>query len=303
MSSLRMMTVERTIPAFRAARKALTGTVGFVPTMGALHLGHMSLVKEALRHNDHVVASIFVNPKQFGPTEDLDKYPRTFESDSRMLRDLGVSTIFAPNIADMYAPKYCTYVDPVDFASTREGLCRPGFFRGVATVVTKLFNVVQPTNVYFGQKDAVQCAVIRRIVADLNIPTVVNVMPTIREADGLAMSSRNAYLTPLERAKAGVVHRALRAGQEAWERGTREGGGRVPSGAIQEAVERVLRTEPLIENVQYVAVDDRDTMLEMKDVGEEGCCVSLAVKCGSVRLIDNFIFDTFDKKLSDHARR
>ena len=197
--------IRNSIPAFQSSRKALTGTVGFVPTMGALHEGHLSLVEQAKKDNDHVVSSIFVNPAQFGPNEDLDTYPRQLQTDAALLESLGVDCIFAPAKADeMYGPYHTTYVDPVIFNSSREGLARPGFFRGVATIVMKLFNITQPTRAYFGQKDAVQCCVIKRMVKDMNIPVEVVIMPTVREADGLAMSSRNAYLTEKEVSVGGV---------------------------------------------------------------------------------------------------
>ncbi|GMH48385.1 hypothetical protein TrVE_jg9380 [Triparma verrucosa] len=279
--------IQRTIPAFRNKRMTLgTSSVGFVPTMGALHEGHLSLVREAREKNDIVVSSIFVNPTQFGPSEDFDKYPQQLQEDARMLEELGVDIIFAPNKDEMYTDNHTTKVMPEIFETTAEGKSRPGFFTGVATVVTKLLNVVQPTNAYFGQKDAVQCCVIRRIVEDLNIPTNVVIMPTVRESDGLAMSSRNAYLTLEERLIAPVVFKSLLAGEQAWLDNDKQ----ASAEEIVAEVQKVLNQEPMVNEVQYVSVDSNINMLPIDSVGPEGCCLSLALKCGEVRLIDNIVF-------------
>jgi pantoate--beta-alanine ligase len=275
--------------SFRAARFELSGSVGFVPTMGALHDGHLSLVKAARENNKHVVASVFVNPAQFGPNEDLDKYPRQLERDTELLAAAGVDMIFAPDKDSMYGSNHVTYVDPLGFDATREGIARPGFFKGVATIVTKLFNIVQPSTAYFGQKDAVQCALIKRIVDDLNMPVDVRVMPTVREEDGLAMSSRNAYLTEEERAVSSVVYKSLVAGRTLWEE-RESSGGVATADSIRESVSAALLSEPLISEVQYVSVDSKITMMPISSVGDEGCNVSLAVKLGNVRLIDNMNF-------------
>ncbi|GMH75301.1 hypothetical protein TL16_g06715 [Triparma laevis f. inornata] len=280
--------IQRSVKAFRSKRLALppNSSVGFVPTMGALHEGHLSLVKEAKAKNDIVISSIFVNPTQFGPNEDLDRYPQQLQEDASMLEDLGVDLIFAPDRDEMYLENHTTFVTPEVFEMTAEGKARPGFFTGVATVVTKLFNVVQPTNAYFGQKDAVQCCVIKRIVKDLNIPTNVVIMPTVRESDGLAMSSRNAYLTVEERSVAPVVFKSLLAGEQVW-----LDGGRVANKEqIVAEVERVLKEEPMMTEIEYVSVDSNINMLPIDSVDADGCCLSLAVKCGEVRLIDNIVF-------------
>jgi len=252
--------------------------------MGALHDGHLSLVKEATRNNDVVVASIFVNPAQFGKGEDFNKYPRQLERDSDLLGDCGVDHLFAPTIDDMYGRHHGTYVDPEGFDNIPEGRVRPGHFRGVATIVTKLFNIVQPTNAYFGQKDAAQCCLIRRIVEDLDMDLNVMVLDTIREDDGLAMSSRNAYLTAKERLAAPVLYRSLTAAKALYETDRN-----VATSDIVATVRDMLQSEELVSDIQYVSVDNRATMQPISHVGDEGAIVSIACKVGSVRLIDNIV--------------
>lgn len=264
-------------------------SVGFVPTMGALHEGHLSLVRAARSQNDVVVASIFVNPTQFGEGEDLDKYPRQLEKDVDLLTEIGVDHVFAPASDAMYGRHHATYVDPRGFDRTSEGASRPDHFRGVATVVAKLFNVVRPTNAYFGQKDAVQYVVIRRMVDDLNMDVNVQVMDTVREDDGLAMSSRNAYLTPEEREKAPVLYRALCAAREVFDSRFARGMEEMDAGDLREVVEDALQNELSMTEVQYVAVDDLETMQPLEKVGNGGCIISLACILGSVRLIDNIV--------------
>jgi len=304
-----LMTVHESIKSIRSMRKKLPSSlsVGYVPTMGALHDGHLSLVKEARSKNDVVIASIFVNPTQFGKGEDLDKYPRQMEQDSKLLQEFGVDHLFAPNKELMYGKNHMTFVDPIGFDDIPEGVSRPGHFRGVATVVTKLFNIVQPTNAYFGQKDAAQCTLIRRIVDDLNMDVNVQVLDTIRETDGLAMSSRNAYLTPKERMISPVVYKSLCAAKQFYhmiflgsvsssmeeeEDDGKETEGKefsIPSNTLRDIVEEVLRSEPLVTDIQYVSVDDRETMRPIDVVGKDGAVISLACKVGSVRLIDNIV--------------
>jgi len=291
-SAARALAISRSITAMRAARKSMppNATVGFVPTMGALHDGHLSLVKEARSQNDIVVASIFVNPTQFGKGEDLDKYPRQLERDSELLSIMGVDHLFAPEADAMYGKNHVTYVDPTGFDDIAEGRSRPGHFRGVATVVTKLFNIIQPTNAYFGQKDAAQCVLIRRIVEDLNMDLKVCVMDTIREEDGLAMSSRNAYLSPEERRAAPVVYKSLCAAREVYQ--SKKDAGELPMSAsmLSETVSNLLNSEPLVSEVQYASVDNRATFQPLTEVGDEGAVVSVACKVGSgVRLIDNIV--------------
>lgn len=291
MDSIARATIHPTIESIRAARKSFdpSVSVGFVPTMGALHEGHLSLARAARSQNDVVIASIFVNPTQFGEGEDLDKYPRQLEKDVNLLAEVGVDHVFAPSSDMMYGKKHSTYIDPTGFAQTREGMSRPGHFRGVATIVTKLFNIVRPTNAYFGQKDAVQCALIRRIAHDLDTDVNVRIMDTVREEDGLAMSSRNAYLTSEERDKAPVLYQALCAAREIFESRYARGEEDMDANDLLEVVESILKTEPLISEVQYIAIDDLETMQPMAKVGDGGCVISLACIVGSVRLIDNIV--------------
>lgn len=283
----RRITIHQTISSIRKARNALSEkSVGFVPTMGALHDGHLSLVREARAKNDVVVASLFVNPTQFGPNEDLDKYPRQFERDAELLEQFGVDHLFAPPTNEiMYGANHITYVDPQGFDEIPEGIKRPGFFRGVATIVTKLFNIVNPTRAYFGQKDAAQCCLIKRIVEDLNMDIEVCVLETVREDDGLAMSSRNAYLSVEERAASPIVYQALCAAQKTFT----DRKSHLTSTELKDAVVAKLTSEPLVSEIQYVSIDDTETMKPIDIVGDTGAVVSLACVVGSVRLIDNIV--------------
>ena len=259
-------------------------------TVYSLHLpGHLSLARAALEENDIVIASIFVNPTQFGKGEDLEKYPRQLDKDVKLLSKVGVSHVFTPPADSMYKKNHVTYVDPHGFDSTMEGMSRPGHFRGVATVVTKLFNIVQPTSAYFGQKDAVQCALIRRITEDLDMNINIKIMDTIREDDGLAMSSRNAYLSEEERQRAPIVYKALMAAREVFDSRFSRGAETASADDLREVVESVLEPEPLVTEVQYVAIDDTTTMQPISEVGDRGCVISLACVVGSVRLIDNIV--------------
>lgn len=272
-------------PALRAARAALPAaqTVGFVPTMGALHAGHISLVKLARKQNDVVAVSIFVNPTQFGPNEDFSSYPRDMERDLAMLREAGADWVFTPSVEEIYPPGFSTYVEVRDVTARLEGEARPGHFLGVATVVAKLFNLAQPTRAYFGQKDAQQVAVIRKMARDLAFPLEVVVGETMRESYGLAMSSRNVYLNTDERKAATVLYRALSAARDAWEQGERRG---TP---LREAMQRVLAAESLA-RPDYSSVADPLTLQELDDTGSaEEALASLAVRIGNTRLIDNFL--------------
>lgn len=264
---------------------ALTNT-NTTTTYPSTRTGHLSLVKEAREKNDIVVASIYVNPTQFGPNEDLDKYPRQLEADRSLLEEMGVDHLFCPS--EMYTRNHRCFIDPIGFDNLREGSARPGHFRGVATIVTKLFHIVQPTRAYFGQKDAAQCVLIQRLVSDLDMDVTVEVMPTVREEDGLAMSSRNAYLSTEEREAAVVLFKSLSAAKELYE-GSFAGNLPMDSSILVETVMNVLESEPLVKKVEYVSVDCKETMEPMKDIGPEGAIISLAVKIGNVRLIDNFI--------------
>lgn len=282
------MQLHRTAQAFRTMRRAIPHgkSIGFVPTMGALHDGHLSLVKEARKKNDIVVASIYVNPTQFGPNEDLDKYPRQLEADRQILEKMGVDHLFCPT--EMYGLHHRCFVDPVGFDNLREGKARPGHFRGVATIVTKLLNIVQPTRAYFGQKDAAQCVLIKRLVEDLDMDVRVEILPTVREVDGLAMSSRNAYLSKEEREAAVIIFKSLSAAKEVYE-GSFAGNLPMDSNILIETVIGILETEPLVHKIEYVSVDSKQTMEPLVEIGPEGGILSLAVKVGNVRLIDNFL--------------
>jgi pantoate--beta-alanine ligase len=279
------MEVLETIEDIRAAHAAHspTDTVGFVPTMGYLHKGHISLVEMARRENSVVVVSIFVNPVQFGPNEDFSRYPRDPERDLSMLREAGVDWVFMPQVEEIYPQGFSTYVEVREVTRRLEGEVRPGHFLGVATVVAKLFNIVQPTRAYFGQKDAQQVAVIRKMVRDLAFPLEIVVGETMREPDGLAMSSRNVYLGPEERVAALCLFRALNTAKFLWDVGERRGD------VIREAMQDVLAAEPLA-TPDYVSVADPVTLEELDDSGTaREALASLAVRIGKTRLIDNFI--------------
>ena len=277
-----------TIQEFRAYRRNLANkVVGFVPTMGALHAGHQSLALQASKECDVVVGSIFVNPTQFGPQEDLDKYPRTLERDLEIFEAASVACVFAPrNREEMYGSSPLCHVEPAAFSHILEGIARPDFFRGVATVVTKLFNIVQPDRAYFGQKDISQCILIQRMVADLNFPIEVRICETIREHDGLAMSSRNVYLSATERAAAGILYKALTVGKDVCETSKSE----VLRSEITGSCEEVLRSERLISKVEYISVASIENMEELSSYSPgTGFILSAAVKLGNVRLIDNIL--------------
>jgi len=273
--------VFRTIDEFRTWRHAIEGEVGLVPTMGYLHEGHLSLVRAARRENTHVVVSIFVNPTQFAPNEDLARYPRDEERDLRLLEREGVDGVFAPRVGEMYAQGFSTYVTVEGLTGRLEGASRPTHFRGVTTVVLKLFNIIQPDRAYFGQKDAQQLAVIRRMTRDLDLPVRIVGMPIVREPDGLAMSSRNAYLTPEQRTAATVLRRALAAAEGLFEDGVHD------AAQIRRRVEGVIAEEPLAE-VDYVSVADAETLEELQAF-DAPALVSLAARFGQTRLIDNVV--------------
>jgi pantoate--beta-alanine ligase len=275
------MRVVHTIAEARAVRRALPGTWGFVPTLGYLHEGHLSLIRRARAENDRVAVSIFVNPTQFGPHEDYARYPRDLERDLRLLEPLGVDLVFVPSAEEMYPPGFQTWVIVEEVSRPLEGASRPGHFRGVATVVAKLFHILQPDRAYFGQKDAQQTVVIRRMVQDLNIPVEIVICPTVREPDGLAMSSRNTYLNPEERRSATVLFRALQIAKARYEAGERD------AERLREAMREVIRAEPLA-RIDYVSVADPETLRELEQV-EGPALLSLAVYIGTTRLIDNIM--------------
>jgi pantoate--beta-alanine ligase len=273
--------ISRTIAEFRVWRTALDDDVGLVPTMGYLHEGHLSLVRAARTENAHVVASIFVNPAQFGPNEDLARYPRDEARDLELLRAERVDAVFAPDVAEIYPDGYSTYVEVEGLTARLEGASRPGHFRGVTTVVLKLLNIVQPQRAYFGQKDAQQLAVIGRMALDLDLPVEIIGRPIVREADGLALSSRNVYLQGEDRAAALVLSRALALARRMFDDGVRD------ADVIREEMTALIAGEPRAA-MDYVSVADAETLDELTSI-DRPTLVSLAVRIGSTRLIDNVV--------------
>jgi pantoate--beta-alanine ligase len=277
-----MQTIIR-LDELRAARLSLDGQVGFVPTMGYLHEGHLSLARRARDECRHVVVSIFVNPAQFGPQEDLSKYPRDLPRDLLLLESTGVDLVWTPAPEVIYPPGFQTWVEVEEMTRPLEGAMRPGHFRGVTTVVAKLFNAVQPHKAYFGQKDAQQAAVIRRMTRDLDFPIEVIVCPTVREPDGLAMSSRNVYLDPEERKAATVLYRALSAAKAAFDNGERD------AEKLRGIMQATLSAEPRA-RPQYISCADYDTLQELDRISGKAL-LSMAVFVGKTRLIDNFVLE------------
>ena len=273
------MEVASTIEEMRAFRRAMAGDIGFVPTLGYLHDGHLSLVRAAKKQNEHTVASIFVNPTQFNNPDDFKRYPRDNDGDLAQLLEQGVDAVFMPSAEEMYPAGQSTSVDVGEVTERLEGEHRPGHFRGVTTIVAKLFNVVRPTRAYFGRKDAQQLVVIRRMVRDLHLGVEIVAMRTIREADGLALSSRNARLSPAEREAALVLSKALRLAAQRWQGGERN------CNRIRDQMQSLISSEPLA-RVDYVSVADTETLQELESIEGEAL-VSLAVQIGDVRLIDN----------------
>ena len=270
-----------TLPELRAACRALPGPIGFVPTMGYLHAGHISLAQRARAECTRVVASIFVNPTQFGPNEDLAKYPRDLPRDLAMLEAAGVDLVWTPTPEMMYPSGYQTWVEVEGLTSGLEGVVRPGHFRGVTTIVAKLFNAVGPDKAYFGQKDAQQAAVIRRMTRDLDFPIEIIVCPIVREADGLAMSSRNVYLNPEQRQAATVLFRSLSAAKSVFDSGERV------AETLRALVRKTVASEPLA-RLDYVSCSDYDTLEELETAAGK-TLLSMAVYLGKTRLIDNFV--------------
>ena len=273
------MDVIETVAGFRESYNSISEPLGLVPTMGFLHQGHMALVRHARAENASVVVSIFVNPTQFAPHEDYATYPRDMESDLSKLEGAGVDLVFSPSVEEMFPVGFDTHVDVGSIASRLEGAHRPGHFRGVATVVATLLAVVRPDRAYVGQKDAQQCLVVKRLNADLNLGAEIVVVPTVRESDGLAISSRNIYLGPEERRAALSLYRSLSLARSLWERGNRDA----------EEVRRQMRS--LIEenpqaHIDYVSIADAETLEELSRI-EHPALVSLAVRIGKARLIDN----------------
>ena len=278
------MEVVTTIREMTRAREEASRPLGLVPTMGYLHRGHLALVKRARQDNTTVVVSIFVNPPQFGPHEDYDAYPRDMERDLGLLQQEDVDVVFAPTAEEMYPPGYSTYVDVQDVTSRLEGERRPGHFRGVATVVAKLFTIVRPDRSYFGQKDGQQAAVVRRMTHDLNLGTEIVVVPTVREPDGLALSSRNVHLSDLERQAAPVLYRALCRAEELWQQGERD------AEVLRQEMIGLIQAEPLAQ-LDYVSIADAESLEEL-DMVDRPAMASLAVRFSKARLIDNILLNS-----------
>ncbi|MBK9154285.1 MAG: pantoate--beta-alanine ligase [Chloracidobacterium sp.] len=259
-------------------------TVGFVPTMGALHEGHIALVKKARQMSDVVIVSIFVNPAQFGPNEDFDRYPRDLTADAALLAEYEVDYVFVPETEEIYGPGFSTYVYVEGLTETLEGASRPGHFRGVATIVTILFNTVRPDLAFFGSKDAQQVGVIKRLTRDLGFDTEIVVVPTVREESGLALSSRNSLLSPEDRSKAAIIYAALVAAKTAFKNGERN------ASELAQIVEDKLRSEPAA-TIDYIAVVNNDDLEPVEKIDDREVLIAVAVRFGSVRLIDNIILN------------
>ncbi len=280
------MLVCRTISEIRGfvrQARARSQTIGFVPTMGYFHEGHLTLMREAKKACDVVVVSIFVNPLQFGPQEDFNEYPRDFERDKRLAAEVGVDALFTPPVEEMYPAGFSTHVEVAGLTQCLCGLSRPGHFRGVTTVVAKLFNIVLPDRAYFGQKDAQQALVIKRMVRDLNMPLEIVTVPTVREPDGLAMSSRNVYLGPREREAARVLYRSLKLAERA------VAGGEMDVARLLEIVRQEIASEPLaqIDYAEIRSLPDLEPLARLQGPG----LLALAVRIGKTRLIDNTILN------------
>ena len=279
------MKIIKTIKQVRqiiALQKKQGKRIGFVPTMGALHEGHLSLIRMAKKHSDFVVVSIFVNPTQFGPKEDYKKYPRNLKKDAALCQTAGADLIFSPSPEEIYPKGFSTYIDVEGLTQGLCGVSRPGHFRGVATVVAKLFNIVQPDAAVFGQKDAQQLAVIRRMTADLDLPGKIIGAPIVREGDGLAMSSRNAYLTLEERAEAPTLYRALLKAKALADSGQRT------AGRIKGEIKKILYRDAPLAEIDYIEIVDNETLKPVKQI-KKNTLIALAVKLPNARLIDNLV--------------
>jgi len=276
------MEIVRTISDMKLSRQRLTKPVGFVPTMGFLHEGHLSLVRRARSENSRVIVSIFVNPTQFGPNEDFETYPRDTERDLSLLKQGNTDVVFMPEPEEIYPPSAGTWVEVEKITEILEGISRPGHFRGVATVLTKLFNITEPTYAYFGQKDAQQARVIQKMVGDLFMNLEIIVCATIREPDGLAMSSRNVYLKGKERKAALILYKSLQLAQSLWNRGERH------AGKIRDETVSLIESEPLA-HIDYVSIADTVTLHEIEDKIEYQALLSMAVKVGKPRLLDSIV--------------
>ncbi|WP_010243199.1 pantoate--beta-alanine ligase [Acetivibrio cellulolyticus] len=280
---MRVIETINDLKAVNRSNKSLGKTVGFVPTMGYLHEGHLSLVRRSVHDNDFTVMSIFVNPTQFGPNEDFEKYPRDMERDLRLAESAGVDVVFAPSVEEMYPAKYKTYVDVEDITNVLCGLSRPGHFKGVTTVVSKLFNIVEPNKAYFGQKDAQQVIVIKKMVRDLNMNLEIIACPIVRESDGLAMSSRNVYLSNEERAAALILSKSLSETEVLIKQGEKN------REKIVEYIKDRIKSEKLAD-IDYIEVVSTDGLGQVEKL-EGTILIALAVRFGKTRLIDNIIVE------------
>lgn len=278
---MRILRTIKQMSNFSKKAKCKGESIGFVPTMGALHEGHLSLIRCARKENDIVVVSIFVNPIQFGPKEDFKKYPRNLKEDARLCAGAGVDAIFYPYTKELYPINYKTYVSVSGLSDCLCGTFRPGHFQGVATVVTKLFNLVKPDTAYFGQKDAQQAIIIKKMVKDLNMPVKIKIMPTIRGRDGLALSSRNTYLNEKEREKAVVLHQALVLAKDLIKRGNKD------TVTIIRKMRQLIKRKKAAK-IDYISVVDLSSLKPLKRVSGK-CLIALAVWIGKTRLIDNII--------------
>ncbi|MEK6280078.1 MAG: pantoate--beta-alanine ligase [Acidobacteriota bacterium] len=272
----------------RKIRRDQDRTIGLVPTMGALHEGHLSLVREARRMCDVVVVSVFVNPAQFGPAEDYEHYPRDLTKDTALLTDYNVDYIFAPSAEEIYPKDFSSYVNVSGLSKPLEGETRPGHFRGVATVVAILLNTVRPDFAFFGQKDAQQAVIIKRMVKDLAFETEIVVLPTVREDSGLAISSRNLYLNPEEQQSASVIHRGLSKAKEVFKKGERH------AAKLEEIVRATIESEPRV-RVDYVSVVDADTLQKLDKLDDRPMLIAVAAYVGKTRLIDNTMLNKVKK--------
>jgi pantoate--beta-alanine ligase len=277
------MKIVETIAGMKSIRHSLKGSVGFVPTMGYLHEGHLTLIRRSREANDFTVSSIFVNPTQFGPNEDFDRYPRDYPRDFALLEKEKCDFIFLPTPKEMYPEGFNTWVEVNKVTDRLEGAVRPGHFRGVATVVAKLFNIVEPARAYFGQKDAQQCVVVKKMIADLNLNLEMIIVPTVREPDGLAMSSRNVYLSPEERSQAPVLYKALSTARVRWSEGERD------ANILRAAMIELIKQKPL-GKIEYISIANALTLGELEKA-EPPSVISLAVKFGKTRLIDNILLE------------
>jgi pantoate--beta-alanine ligase len=275
----------------RKIRRDQDRSIGLVPTMGALHEGHLSLVREARRMCDVVVVSVFVNPTQFGPSEDFEHYPRDLTKDTALLTDYSVDYIFAPPLEEIYPRDFSTYVNVGGLSKLLEGETRPGHFRGVATVVSILFNTIRPDFAFFGQKDAQQAVIIKRLVRDLAFDTEIVVLPTVREDSGLAISSRNLYLDAEEQEAASVIHRALKQAKEAYKKGEHH------AGKLADIVRKTVETEPRV-RLDYVSVVDADTLERLDKLDERPILIAVAAYVGKTRLIDNTMLNKTKKDVA-----